>query len=149
MGDGPHNVNIQIDRERYESPSRTTGEALYALANIGPHRELFREGQGDHEDDQIPHTEPEVRVEEGEHFYTEKEFKVFVNTEPKEVVGPKVTYDQVLKLAFDPVPTGENIIITMDYTDGPRANPSGTLKPHHSVYIKNGMIFSVDATDRS
>src|SRR5208282_6131545 len=41
--DTGHLVRIHIDREAYESPSLTTGEALYELAHIPAYRELFRE----------------------------------------------------------------------------------------------------------
>jgi len=36
-------VRIHIDREVYESPNPTAGEALYEPAHIAEHRELFRE----------------------------------------------------------------------------------------------------------
>jgi hypothetical protein len=40
-------VRIHIDEERYESPTPTTGVALYALGNVPPGKELFREVSGD------------------------------------------------------------------------------------------------------
>ena len=37
----------------------------------------------------------------------------------------------------------------MTYRRGPRGNLEGTLKPGQSIKIREGMIFSVTATDRS
>ncbi len=43
-------IRIHIDRQPYESPNPTTGDALYALGAVAQQNELFREASGDHED---------------------------------------------------------------------------------------------------
>jgi hypothetical protein len=43
-------VRVHIDREPYETVTLTTA-ALYALAEIGPKFELFREASGEDEDE--------------------------------------------------------------------------------------------------
>ena len=74
---------------------------------------------------------------------------IIVNTREKEVEGKEVTYDQILALAFENPPTGENIEITASYRDGPGQNKEGTLQPGDTVHIKKDMIFDVTATDKS
>src|SRR5208282_1540608 len=59
-----HLVRIHIDREVYESPNPTTGEALYELAHIAAHRELFREVGGDHEDPEVPREATVIRLKQ-------------------------------------------------------------------------------------
>ncbi|AKM12113.1 multiubiquitin domain-containing protein [Croceicoccus naphthovorans] len=74
---------------------------------------------------------------------------IIVNTREKEVQGKEVTYDQIVALAFENPPTGENIEITIAYRDGPGQNKEGTLQPDGTVHIKKDMIFDVTATDKS
>lgn len=74
---------------------------------------------------------------------------IIVNTREKTVQGKEVTYDQIVALAFETVPSGENIEITVLYRDGPGQNKEGTLSPNGSVRIKKDMIFDVTATDKS
>jgi hypothetical protein len=52
-------------------------------------------------------------------------------------------------LAFNPVPTGSNILLTVSYHRGHGNKPSGDLLPGKSVKVKDGMVFDVTATDRS
>jgi hypothetical protein len=144
-----HKVRIHIDRQAYESPTPTTGAALYTLGNVARHRELFREVSGDHEDELVPRDETEVRLKEGEHFYSQKAVAIIVNGEKKDVVETRLSFDELVKLAFENPPTGPNIMFTIVYRKGPPQNPKGSLLEGHSVKIRNGMIFDVTPTDRS
>ncbi len=74
---------------------------------------------------------------------------IIVNGEEKHVEGRKISFEQLVLLAFPTPPTGENILITIDYGNGPPANPKGSLKQGQSVKLKNRMVFDVTATDRS
>ena len=74
---------------------------------------------------------------------------IIVNTRQKEVEGKEVTFEQILALAFENPPTGENIEITAAYRDGPGQNKEGTFRPGQTVRIKKDMIFDVTATDKS
>lgn len=79
----------------------------------------------------------------------QSETTIIVNTREKTVQGKVVTYDQIVGLAFETVPSGENIEITVLYRDGPGPEKEGTLLPNGSVRIKKDMIFDVTATDKS
>ena len=143
-------VRIHIDREPYHSPNPTTGTALYHLANINGHRELFREVKGDHEDEVIPKDNTKIHLTADEHFYSQREFKILVNARPKEVPQRVLRFEDLVRLAFgDTPPTGQDVLITITYRNGPRQNPEGSLEKGESVIIRDGMVFNVDATDRS
>ena len=144
-----HEVRIHIDREPYESPTPTTGEALYLLAGIPPRRELFREVVGDREDELVPRDITELHLVQDEHFYSEKETKIVVNTEEKAWGERRISYEQVTHLAFPSPPPGVVITYTVEYERGPHKNPEGSMTAGDSVRVKNGMIFSVTETGRS
>lgn len=78
-----------------------------------------------------------------------KDYTIIVNARKRTVATAKLTYDQVVALAFDPVPTGPNVLITVTYRHGPKENREGELQPGQSVTIKNEMIFNVIPTDKS
>jgi hypothetical protein len=145
----PNCVRVHIDREPYDSPGLTTGLALYALAAVAEHCDLFREIGGDNEDELVLRTDQNVKLTNGDHFYSQRVITIAVNTEPKEVDKRRLSFDDLVKLAGDLPPEGGNIVITIDYSNGPRENPKGRLRKGHSVLIREGMEFDVSATDRS
>jgi hypothetical protein len=61
----------------------------------------------------------------------------------------KLSFNDLLSLAFNPIPTGPNILFTITYRNGLRENPQGNLLEGGTVEIKEGMIFNVTATDKS
>lgn len=146
-----HEARIHIDEKRYESPNPTTGEALYKLGNVAPGLELYREVTGDREDLPIANGPETVHLREDEHFHSgpPKEFTVIVNGRKKEVTTKTLSFDQIVALAFNPVPVGPNIMFTITYRKGPEKNPEGTLTEGATVTIKDGMIFDVTETNKS
>ncbi len=77
------------------------------------------------------------------------EYHIVVNARQKTVNHEVLTFRQVVKLAFDPIPTGENILLTVVYRNGPSQNQRGTMTPGDTVHVQNGMLFNVTATDKS
>jgi len=144
-----HAVRVHIDREPYDTETPTTGVALYALADIEPHFELFREVDGDAEDMPVPRDHTVIRLTQDEHFYSQKEYRLIVNAREVFFDSRRITYAEVVALAFNPVPVGPDIIFTVTYRKGPHANPKGTLSEDEEVFVKNGMIFVVTQTNRS
>jgi hypothetical protein len=151
----PHNheVRIHVNREPHHSPNPTTGEALYKLGKIPEGFELYREEGGNHEDKPVPDNNEMIHLKEDEHFYGEvcrpRDVTIIVNGEKKTVKTTKLSFDQVVDLAFNPRPEGPNIVFTITYRRGPKENPEGTLVQGGIVKIKEGMIFNVTATDKS
>jgi hypothetical protein len=146
-----HDVRIHIDQHRYESPNPTTAAALYALGNVGPGLELYREENGDREDEPFENGPETVELKEDEHFHSgpPKAYTIYVNGQAKVVTMKRETYAQIVALAYPTPPSGEAITYTVSYDDGPHANPQGSLKEGESVKVSNGMIFNVTPTIRS
>jgi hypothetical protein len=148
-GTSQHEVRIHIDREPYESPDPTTGAALYVLGKIAANRELFREVDGDLEDELVPNDNTPVRLKKDEHFYSQRDFHIIVNARPKVVTERFLSFAQIVALAFDNPPTGPNIMFTITYRNGPPKNAEGSLLEGQSVKIKDKMVFNVTPTDKS
>lgn len=88
--------------------------------------------------------------EQNQHEHGEKKsVTIIVNGREKTVEKTDLTYDEVVALAFNPPPTGDNILITIVYRRGHGDKPEGSLTPGGSVKVKDEMIFDVTATDRS
>jgi len=85
----------------------------------------------------------------GEHGQgPQNQVQVIVNTRPKTVQRGVITYEQVVALALDPVPSGPNIQITVSYYRG-EGGKSGDLLPGKHVAVHEDMVFDVTATDLS
>jgi len=146
-----HQVRIHIDQHRYESPNPTTGTALYALGKVAAGLELYREVSGKREDEPVENGPETVHLHEDDHFHSgpPKTYTIYVNGQKKEVTTKVLTFDAIVKLAYPTPPTGENILYTVSYEDGPPSNPQGSLQEGGKARVKNGMIFNVTATDKS
>lgn len=78
-----------------------------------------------------------------------KAVTIIVNGTQHEVEREKLTYEDLVNLAFDnKPPTGEMVSITVTYSKG-EDGKQGSLQPGDDVKVKDGMIFNVKATDRS
>jgi Multiubiquitin len=142
-------VLVHVDHERYESATPTTGSALYWLAGVPAGRALFREVDGKREYEPVHRDDAVVHLRNDEHFHSVLDFDIIVNTRKKVVTKPKLSFDEVVHLAYDSVPAGPNILFTITYRHGPRQNAEGELLAGQTVRLKNGMVFSVQYTDRS
>ena len=148
-----HQVRIHIDQKPHHSPNPTTGEALYTLGGVAAGFELYREVSGNREDRPIEKDDETIHLKEDEHFHSAPaqahEVAIIVNGQQKRVKSKSLTFSELVALAFDPIPQGPNILFTITYEDGPRANREGTLMPGGTVKVKECMIFNVTATDKS
>lgn len=73
---------------------------------------------------------------------------IIVNTREHQVEKDAITFDEVVALGLNPVPSGPNVLITVTYHRG-QGNKSGDLLPGQSVKVKDGMVFDVTPTDQS
>ena len=148
-----HEVRIHIDRLPHESANPTTADALYALGKVREHHELYREAQGDHEDAPVPRGQETIHLTEDEHFYSaedhKKGIKIIVNARQETVYRHRLSYEQVVKLAFPTPPPGDIVGYTVTYYKGHEHQHEGTLTAGKSVRVCNGMIFNVTPTNRS
>lgn len=74
---------------------------------------------------------------------------IFVNTREHQVEKAEISFEELVALALNPVPSGPYIVLTVTYHRGHGNKPSGDLLPGGTVKVKDGMIFDVTATDRS
>ena len=93
--------------------------------------------------------ELERAVEELERAKHDKVEWIIVNGRRKEVDLRRISFEEVVALAFSTPPTGAGVQFTVQYTRGPEHKPSGTLVEGQSVKVKNGMEFDVTPTNRS
>lgn len=141
-------TRIHINRETFESPSPTSGEALYALAGVAGHDKLYREVEGDKEDEWIPRDETQIRLTQDEHFYSQELFGILVNGDDHVIDTTEISYARVVDLYVGSggKPSNEYLV---KYSHGPNENPSGTLTPGQKVKVKDGMRFRVAGTGES
>ena len=74
-----------------------------------------------------------------------KSHEVFINSKPRRVEGPTITYEQVVRLAFPDGPF--DFIYTVAYVN-PHGH-DGTLAPGQKTSVHDGMEFVVRKTNRS
>jgi hypothetical protein len=74
-----------------------------------------------------------------------KEYQIFVNTRPRKVVGPMISFEQVLQLASVD-PSQDPALYDVEWMHG---NQAGTLVPGQSVALENGMRFDAGKSNRS
>lgn len=146
-----HEIRIHIDEKPYESPNPTTGAALYALGHVASGLDLYREVTGDREDEPIANGPEVIHLKEDEHFHSgpPKVYTIIVNGRKKEVSAKTLSFDQVVALAFNPVPVGPTVQFSVTYRKGPPKNHEGTLTEGETVRIKDGMVFDVTETNKS
>jgi hypothetical protein len=74
------------------------------------------------------------------------EFQIFVNSRPRKVEGPEISFSQVLTLAGIDT-TGQDLdLYDVDWVHG---NQAGVLTPGKSVPLQNGMKFEAGKSNRS
>ena len=61
----------------------------------------------------------------------------------------EISFDEVVRLAFDPPPSGPDIVFTVSYRNGAGRRPDGRLDVGQSVKIQEGTVFNVSFTDKS
>lgn len=74
---------------------------------------------------------------------------IIVNGRKRVVTSNELTFDEVVLLAYNPVPSGPYIMLTVTYRDGAGRPPEGRLLPGQKVKIQDGTVFNVTVTDKS
>lgn len=76
---------------------------------------------------------------------------IIVNGRQRTVAkNSELTVVQVVAMAFDTPPTGENVEFTITYRKGGNEHrPEGSMSGNDTVKVKEGTVFNVTATDKS
>ena len=88
----------------------------------------------------------EQTVKEDRH---DKPVTIIVNSRPKTWAEKKISFAQVVELAFPGKQAGPDSSFTVTYRKGEDKKKEGTLVDGESVNVKDGMVFDVTATNRS
>lgn len=78
----------------------------------------------------------------------ENSIEIIVNGEVKVITFKKITYWQLVELAFGNINSNPNTIYTVTYIKG-HGNQRGSLVDGDEVTVRKGMIFNVTATNKS
>ena len=78
-----------------------------------------------------------------------KNYDIIVNGRQNTVSSDQVTFDEVVKLAFDPIPSDPKIIFHVLYSNSAGRPPSGKLFAGGTVKVKDGTVFNVSKTKKS
>lgn len=122
---------------------------LREIAGIDEDEELILDGNRDRV------VEPGENINLGpagvEHIVTNRPTatKIKLNGRAREVPSGQISYETLVAMAELNVQPGPNVYYTVTYRKGPRQNSEGSMQPGQSVFIKNGMVFNVRATDKS
>lgn len=79
----------------------------------------------------------------------DKKINIYVNGEEKEVNKEKISYEEVIILAFGSYDSSEGVTYTVTYYKGQSHHPNGVLVEGQSVMVKKGMRINVTKTNRS
>ena len=145
---------LTIDGKHYEWHQQyITGAEVRNLGNIPLDHQIYlriKEPWNDelvNDDTSVDLARPGI-----EHFFSkEKDLKIIlmVNGREKPWSEKKITFDQVVVLAFGSYDNNPNKVYTVTYDRGPKENPEGSMVKGDLVVVKNKMIFNVTATDKS
>jgi hypothetical protein len=130
-----------------------TVQELRRLGNIDPEHEVYLQIPKPFKDELIS---GETRVDLArpgvEHFISKKkslEFTLIVNGRIKAWNEEKITFEQVVVLAFDQMDQTQNRAYTVTYSRGIESKPEGIMVKGSEVRVKDKMVFNVTATDKS
>jgi hypothetical protein len=151
-GHGKPVLPLVINGKEHEwTEQYITGEQVRNLGNIQKEEEIFLSIRKPWEDE---HILDETRIDLArpgiEHFYSKRRAVVIiVNGREKAWHGEKISYSEVVKLAFPEHVEDEKTVYTVTYKHGPHQNPQGSMVKGDSVFVKQKMVFNVTPTTRS
>lgn len=151
---GKHVLHLIINDKRYEwHQEYITGAEIRKLGNIPVEDEIFLsikkpwEDEPIHDDTKVNLARPEI-----EHFFSKEKncnITLIVNGRAKPWTEKKITFEQVVVLAFGTYDSNSAKVYTVTYDRGPNQNQEGSMVKGDVVFVKDKMIFNVTATDKS
>jgi len=76
-----------------------------------------------------------------------RDHPVTVNGHTNTVADEEISFEELLALAFGPVPAGPGWVFTVTYRGGPANQPEGSLKPGSTVKVRDRMAFHVTRSE--
>lgn len=81
--------------------------------------------------------------------HQKKSVTIYINGTPKVVQKERLSFEEIVALAFDNPPTGDGVQFTVQYSRGHSSHSKGSLVEGQSVQVIEGMEFDVTSTNRS
>lgn len=130
-----------------------TGLQVRKLGQVPENDDLFFKESGPGEDKLVSDdTKIDLGKPGAEHFYSKasnQSFEIIVNGRPKKWDKKRISFEEVIVLAFGKYVEAATMVYTVAYEDGPRQNPEGSMVKGMVVFVKDNMIFHATATDKS
>ena len=149
---GKPEFQLSINGKLYEwNHPNITGAEIRSLGNIPLEDEIFLENPKPKEDELIP-DDKKVNLARPsiECVYSKaKEVTILVNGTQHKWVKEKISFKEVIFLAFGQYVDKPTMVHTVAYEDGPRQNSEGSMFVGQEVFVKHKMIFNATATDKS
>ncbi len=146
-------IRVHVDGRPLELLSPISGQEFYAAARVPDNEVLYREVVGDREDELVMRKSSSVALAQNQHFYSAHPHKIehliIVNARRKTVSGRKISFEQIVRLAFPDGPPTPQTVYTVAFSNGPPRNPEGKMVAGQTVKIRDGMVFDVTETSRS
>lgn len=147
-------LKIKVDNKQYEvEQCFMTPLEIMQLAGINPDRFYLKEiRKGNVEVSYKDDVEHKIAITKTSCFLSceREEIKcVIVNAREKAWSNEKISFDDVVKLAYGSVSTNPNVIYTINYKRGVPSKSEGSMVKGEVIYVKNKMIFNVTQTNRS
>jgi len=147
-------LKIKVDNKQYEvEECFMTPLEIMDLAGINSDRFYLKEiRKGNVEVSYKDDVEHKIAITKVSCFVSceREEIKcVIVNAREKAWSNEKISFDDVVKLAYGEVSTNPNVIYTINYKRGVSSKPEGSMVQGEVIYVKNKMIFNVTQTNKS
>lgn len=145
-------LELTINGKKYEwNQQYITGAEIRMLGHVAKDEEIFLAVKKPWEDEPIPdNLSVNLARPEIEHFYSKaKEVIIIVNGTPHKWTKEKISFKEVIFLAFGRFIDKTTMVYTVAYEDGPRQNPEGSMFSSQEVFVKLKMIFHATETDKS
>jgi hypothetical protein len=130
-----------------------TGEQVRKLAGLDKDDQLFLKTSHSSIDQLIANDDKVDLQEPGiEQFYSkqdDKQITIIVSGVQKQWDKKKISFKEVVILAYGQYEDRPTMVYTVAYEDGPKQNPEGSMIKGSEVVTKNMMIFHATATDKS
>lgn len=78
-----------------------------------------------------------------------KEVTIIVNGKNCVVEKGKISFEQIITIAFGSYEPNPDVAYTVTYSKGPGKKPKGQMVEGDKVNVKDGMIFNASKTNRS
>lgn len=147
-----------LDEDNFERLEARNGEYYFNLlarnGQVIGTSETYKSTQGrDRGIDSVMRNAPNAKVADltlaNECENKEKQYEIIVNGRQKVVTEKKLSFFDIVKLAFGEIISDGRKIYTMTFKKGEDNKPEGILVEGDVIKVKQGVIFNVSATDKS